>query len=226
MSDTTLRIAFPVLSENPEEEYKNYYDAVHGQAVAVDADCDPNQFDGLLLPGGIDVDPSYYHRENVACGRTDRNLDALQLAVLDSFVKAKKPVFGICRGHQVINVYFGGTLIQHVPSADRHTYDQERQTDRVHDCVAEPGSVLAGLYGERFPTNSAHHQAVDDLGKGLRIVQHSDDGLVEAMEHESLPLLSVQWHPERMRGAHARPDTVNGDGIIGYFLRMCREGKL
>ena len=97
-----------------------------------------DRVDGLVLTGGVDVDPARYGQENVACGETDEALDALQLAAVDAFVKAGRPVFGTCRGHQLLNVYFGGTLIQHLPQSPRHKWDDitdevvERYSRLIH----------------------------------------------------------------------------------------------
>lgn len=105
-------------------------------------------FDGLLLPGGGDVAPERYGEPvDPLCGTPDPALDELQLTVLDWFVKNEKPVFGICRGIQVINVYFGGTLIQHVPDALHHMRTPGIPEDKVHLSHAESGSLLEKLYG-------------------------------------------------------------------------------
>ena len=182
-------------------------------------------YDGLLLPGGGDVDPHCYGREDEGkCMMIMRALDELQLAMLDDFVRSGKPVLGICRGHQLINVYFGGTLIQHLPDSFRHFRKIGAAQDKRHYCTARPGSWLADLYGETFPHNSAHHQAVDILGKGL--VADSwcpEDGCIESMHHESLPIYSVQWHPERMSLALERSDMVNGLPVLRFFSSLCAQ---
>lgn len=222
MADT-LKIAIPAPVKTAAVRYANYFNALAAlgaQPEAVEADCDPANYDGLLLPGGEDVSPQFYHQENIACEDCDPALDALQLAVLDAFVRAGKPVFGICRGHQLLNVYFGGTLIQNIHSRARHARDAGSNQDKVHASAAVPGELIDRLYGRELYTNSSHHQAVDVLGAGLRVVQRSDDGFIEAMVHESLPIFSVQWHPERMCFAFARPDTVDGAVVFAHFLSL------
>lgn len=180
-------------------------------------------YDGILLPGGGDINPARYGQENQGSAMVVDALDKLQFALLDDFIKSGKPVFGICRGHQVINVYFGGTLIQHLPTSFRHARRLE-DPDKVHDCIAEEGSWLAQIYGTEFRHNSAHHQAVDRCGENLVIDSHCpEDGTVEAMHHAILPVYSVQWHPERMCLAWEREDTVNGLPVLEFFCSVCAE---
>lgn len=202
------------------EDVKNYVKALTelgAEPVIISKQVSPDAYDGLLLPGGVDIDPKYYKKENIACGRLDPWLDKLQFAVLDDFVKAGKPVFGICRGHEVINVYFGGTLIQDIQTEQRHPATPEGDT--IHSASAAEGSFIDRLYGkEPVLINSAHHQGVETLGRGLIPVMYAPDGIVEAMMHRSLPVKTVQWHPERLCFDYKREDTVDGSTVIGYFL--------
>ena len=226
--DKPLKIALPVPLDGAEGNYPNYFNALKGlgtQPVAVAPDCDPADYDGLLLPGGADVSPCYYHEENVACEELEPELDELQWAVLEKFATAKKPIFGICRGHQLMNAFFGGTLIQNLDSRARHARDKGSSADKVHASTAVAGGFIAKLYGENLFTNRSHHQAVDRVAEGFRVAQMSDDGVVEALEHVSLPFASVQWHPERMCFAYKRADTVDGSVVIGHFLRVCEEAR-
>ncbi len=178
-----------------------------------------NEFDGLLIPGGFDVSPEFYHQEmngSYAEGM-NKQLDELQLYYIDQFVKAHKPILGICRGHQLLNVYFGGTLIQHLPNYEKHS-SPDFQDDQVHEVYSDEDNVFTELYGKRFSVNSSHHQAVDILGEGLHIALRCPDGTIEAMYHEQLPIISVQFHPERMCFEKNRDDTIDGSVIINYFL--------
>ena len=129
-------------------------------------------------------------------------------------------MLGICRGQQLINVGFGGTLIQHLPSSDRHAYEG---SDKVHMSRVAEGCFLWDLYGEAFPVNSAHHQAVDAPGEGIEVVQWSDDDVAEAIVHRALPVWGVQWHPERMCLAHRREDTVDGLRLFQWFIDQIRR---
>ena len=178
----------------------------------------------LVIAGGADLNPALYGEENTASVALDDALDRLELETLRLAAAQAMPVLGICRGHQLINVFFGGTLIQDLPQRDRHT-SGDFSVDRVHTTRVLPGSFLASAYGaETLSVNSSHHQAADRIGEGLRAVQFAEDGCVEALAHETLPVWSVQWHPERMCMSHARPDTADGAVIFRWFLDAVSGG--
>lgn len=188
---------------------------VETESVAAALDCD-----GLILPGGGDVAPQLYGQDNWGCKQIDYGLDRVQLEACGRFAELKKPVLGICKGHQIINIFFGGTLCQDIPEEPRHGWNQG---DQVHETTALEDSWLAQIYGAEFSVNSCHHQAVDRLGKGLRLIQTASDGVPEGIIHEELPILGVQWHPERMCGEHRRSDTVDGIHVFTYFRDMIRN---
>ena len=119
MKHEKLRILIPTIAEVPN--YLNALTALGAAPEALDQPADPSGYDGLLLPGGGDIDPQRYGQEVNGSRWVKPELDALQFAVLDAFVKAKRPVFGICRGHQLLNVYFGGSLIQDIESPIQHS---------------------------------------------------------------------------------------------------------
>jgi putative glutamine amidotransferase len=205
-----------------EENVKNYIAAVTAVGLEPVVTTDPAQamgFAGLLLPGGGDIDPALYGEENQGSRDIDRALDQAQLAMATAFIAAGRPILGICKGHQLLNVYLGGTIIQDLTTAPAHRY---QEGDAVHPCLSAPGSLLARLYGSRFAVNSTHHQGLGRLGTGLRVTAWAPDGTVEAMEHETLPLISVQFHPERMGFAKARPDTVDGGAIFETFKALLK----
>ncbi len=172
--------------------------------------------DGLLLAGGEDVDPALFGEKNRGSRGVDRDRDRAELALLDAFCGAGKPVFAVCRGHQVVNVWLGGGLVQDL-GPELVPFHQRREGDRLHLIRAEKGTLLHRLYGPVFPVNSRHHQALGKLGRGLRASAWAEDGVVEGVEHEDLPILSVQFHPERMTG----PDTVDGGALFRVFLGLC-----
>ena len=175
-------------------------------------------YDGLLLCGGGDIDPSRYGQNNNASVGIDLARDAAELALIEAFVTAGKPILGICRGIQILNVYFGGTINQHIATAEAH----QHQPDAVHVLTSLGESALSKLYGPRFPVNSNHHQAIGKLGNGLTVTQVCEaDGVIEAIAHESLPIIGLQWHPERMCLSRQREDTVNGIEILRYFVNLC-----
>ena len=179
-------------------------------------------YDGLLLAGGGDMDPALFGQADRGSREIDRARDRAELALLDAFLGAGKPVLAICRGHQVVNVWAGGDLIQDLDPA-LAPFHGGGEEDRVHPVRAAEGSLLHRLYGPVFPVNSSHHQALGRLGRGLTVSARSEGGVAEAMEHENLPLISVQFHPERMTGEKARPDTVDGGAVFRAFLDMVRK---
>lgn len=173
-----------------------------------------SEFDALLLPGGGDITPAFFGQRNKGSRNIDVELDITQLQALELFVKWRRPVLGICKGMQIINVYFGGNIIQHIKESEQHAWDNG---DKTHPTTALPDSYLASLYGKHFFTNSAHHQAIGALGRDLRIIQIANDGIPEGLAHKYLPILGVQWHPERIPS-----DIIDGTKIFSYFLSLCR----
>ena len=218
-----LKIAVPTTRPRAVSNYLDALDRLNARGDAGQA-FDPDDYDGLLLPGGCDVNPSRYGKDRIPEETVDDALDELQFGVLARFLEAGKPVLGVCRGHQLLNIFFGGTLVQHLPDAEKHA-SLPTGEDNVHPVSVEKGSFLAGIYGEACVVNSTHHQGVELPGKGLRPVMRSEDGVIEAIEHESLPVWGVQWHPERMCFAHRRSDTVDGSGLFRFFLDQCSGRK-
>lgn len=183
--------------------------------------CPPTDgsYDGLLLCGGDDVDPGQYGQDNRGSLDMDPARDAAELALIKCYLAEKRPIFAICRGHQLMNVALGGTLVQDLPPNLKifHTSGEDANYDRVHPVRSAPGSVLHGLYGPVFSVNSHHHQVVDQLGQDLEVTLRSEAGLIEGMEHKNLPVLCVQFHPERMFGG----GTVDGSAMFGWLIRAC-----
>jgi len=157
---------------------------------------------GLLLTGGIDVDPALYGEEPwPEVDAMNRPRDDFELALLRDALDRDLPVFAICRGHQLLNVALGGKLLQHIAGDAHVDLDDERHTSATHDVTIRPDTKLHDVYKrERLLVNSRHHQAVvpDGVAPGLRVSAVTDDGLVEGLESDAHRwVLSVQWHPER-----------------------------
>nr|MBL8412270.1 type 1 glutamine amidotransferase [Dechloromonas sp.] len=163
----------------------------------------PQYLDGLVLQGGADISPQSYGEEPLRPEWAgDRLRDAYEMELLHEFMEAGKPVLGICRGAQLINVAFGGTLYQDIPTQfDQPVVHQHADYDKhAHAIEWDADSSLARLYGERRSGGvvSIHHQAIKALGKGLRVEARSaEDGLIEAVRLDGKAYVTgLQWHPE------------------------------
>ncbi len=170
-----------------------------GSAQRLAAHCD-----ALLLSGGGDLHPALYGQE-----QTERRLsvdtvrDAEERALFDAFFRRRKPILGICRGIQALNVFLGGTLQQHIG-------------EHMNCChTVSCGEALRPFIGAAPKVNSYHHQAVDRIASCLSAAACAPDGTVEALIHASAPILGVQWHPERLVPPHC--DDVQGENHLSLF---------
>jgi putative glutamine amidotransferase len=179
--------------------------------------------DGLLLTGGADLDPKRYGqsvRRPDLLGHTGRNESDCFFA--RAAQERGTPTLGICLGIQVMNVEFGGTLLQHIaddlPGALEHEEDEELDNAPEHPIAVEPATILAKVLGAgRCVVNSFHHQSVDRVAPAFKVSARSEDGVVEAIERSDHPFyVGVQWHPERM------PDAPSTRRLIGAFLDAAR----
>ncbi|WP_304199278.1 gamma-glutamyl-gamma-aminobutyrate hydrolase family protein [Flavobacterium alvei] len=157
--------------------------------------------DAIIFTGGIDMDPI----EKVAYANAPKEFnlarDRFEMAVLAKALDKKKPILGICRGLQLINVYWGGSL--HLDNGeDKNKIHRRESEDKIHRIQVEKDSLFYSIVQQEFGNvNSAHHQSIDVLGLGLKAVAHSEDGVIEVIESANPDeqfLLAVQWHPERM----------------------------
>jgi len=170
--------------------------------VVVVRTADLTGFDGLVLPGGGDVDPARYAGDPGApVYDVNPDQDALDLDILAAALASGIPVLGVCRGLQVINVALGGTLVEDLPaSAVPHTPGSDGSGGLAwtwHDVtVAEDSRLHAATGATSIPVASGHHQAIGRLGRDLVATAVADDGVIEAIEHTGAPVLAVQWHPE------------------------------
>jgi putative glutamine amidotransferase len=155
-----------------------------------------DRLDGVCLSGGPDLDPAAYGApdRHVELGPTEPSLDAFELALVSGALERELPILAICRGAQALNVACGGTLHQHIPG-HRQTEGATRPTHKVR---ISPRSRLHAITGKRtLAVNSFHHQAVDRVGRGLRVVARAEDGTIEGIEGTGFTV-GVQWHAETM----------------------------
>jgi putative glutamine amidotransferase len=207
-----------LLTANKKKEtYINAVEAVGAEAVVKYLPDDSVDYDGLILCGGNDLQPCYYGEEINGSLDFDEERDRTEMALVQKFFQTGKPILGICRGMQLLNVALGGTLYQNISG---------HRGEILHTVKAEKGSLLEKLYGKEFTVNSFHHQAIKRLGNGLKATLYDGTGaVIEGVEHESKPYLGVQWHPERICLDLAREGAVDGLKVIEYFIRLCEEYK-
>ncbi len=169
-------------------------------------------FDLLLLPGGGDISARLYDASTDQSLCPDYVTDLMQFQLLQLALLQKKPILGICKGMQMLNIYFGGSLHTHLTTASMHC---QKDADLFHPLFFSPefphhcpvltshskaGTTLQQILQTCTLVNSSHHQGVYSLGNGLHTLQYSEDYLPETIAHESLPILGLQWHPERLPG--------------------------
>lgn len=166
--------------------------------------------DAMVLLGGGDVNPGRYGQvEHERLYGVDDALDGFEIAALRAALERDIPVLAICRGHQVLNVTLGGTLIQHIPFADDHR-------DVMHTVELVEGSLVAAAMGTRTPlVHSFHHQAIDRPGRGLTVTASAPDGTIEAVELAGASwVVGVQWHPE-----DTASDDPQNQGLFDELVR-------
>ena len=181
--------------------------------------------DGLLMTGGPDVDPAYFgHERHPQLGEVNDERDVFELLLFKAAHERKMPIFGICRGLQMINVAMGGTLWQDIPSDFPQSELCHRQTDDsttpAHDISIIPGTVTAKVFGlTSTGVNSRHHQCIKDIAPELRITAWSPDSVPEMIEgYPRYPILAIQSHPEIF--------TVHGDKVMPRFFHfLIKEAK-
>lgn len=187
-------------------DYARAVYAAGGLPVHLPLDAEPEDWvhhlDGIVLTGGADVEPSRYGHDNHASD-TEPARDEVEFTLFETALGDGLPVLGICRGLQLINVHQGGTLQQHVPEHSRYDIAPHEES---HVLTIAPGSTLHRLYGDTARVNSLHHQTVDAVGRGLTVTAVAEDGTVEGVEMNGMPVVAVQWHPEMMN--HDDPSFV------------------
>jgi putative glutamine amidotransferase len=174
---------------------------------------------GLLFAGGQDIHPKYYGSEARPClGEVNSRVDAYQLKLIRSALESRKPVLGICRGLQLLNVARGGTLLQDLTEAPNQClkhFENNRQYEVMHPVKTASGSILETVLGSEFWVNSSHHQAIRNVGAGLTVIATASDGVIEAVLMSDRDfVLGVQWHPERM--------VTKSDQMMVLFERLVK----
>lgn len=193
--------------------------AVHGAVDEVEELLDT--VDAVVVSGGQDMDPGVYGQENTSSWKVNRASDDFDLALTRAAIGRGLPVLGICRGAQVANVALGGDLrqeVQEVGSACHPTYKEMRPDPSAHrhEVEVHEGTRLAAIYGPGpLVVNSLHHQAIARPAPGLRVTATAPDGVIEAIEGESIDLVAVQWHPEMLRDE-------NGDALFADLVARAR----
>ena len=175
--------------------------------------------DGLLLPGGGDMDPKFYGQERIpACGEPNLLRDAAEPPLLRAFLAADKPVLGICRGIQVMNAVLGGDLYQDIKPFEHLPHNDHWA--KVHTVTVRRGTLLSRILGQdTVLVNSQHHQAVDRVAPGFTLAALSEDGIVEAIEKPDARFcLGVQWHPEWLSDADPAMQ-----GLFDAFVNACSK---
>lgn len=183
---------------------KTYIDALLSVGVKPVFDLE-KPCDGLMLTGGGDVSPSLYGKQNTCSINIDNERDRLEFSAIKKYLSLSKPIFGICRGLQIVNVFLGGTLYERV-----FNHDQICDKDRYHVVDTVKGGVTCSLYGKSFFVNSAHRQAVDRVAKSLSVDAVSRDGIIECLTYKNL--LLTQFHPERL--------CYSGQKLMLHFAKM------
>jgi len=184
-----------------------------------------NEMDGFILQGGSDIAPQTYGEEPIGQWKGDVYRDKYELKILDLAVKNSKPILGICRGFQLMNVYFGGALYQDIITQNSNA--NNHRSAELYDTIKHPvefvkGEYLDKIYGnEKNPfVNTVHHQAIKELGEGLTVYAKSDDGLIEAYGYNKEPegkIMGVQWHPEFSHTIE--DDLIDADILLDGFLK-------
>lgn len=167
--------------------------------------------DGFLITGGSDIDPIYFGEANLGLSKNVKpDLDIIDKMVIEYAVKTKKPVLGICRGHQAINIFLGGTLHQDIGT-------EHKKVITNHQGKAIKNDILK--FDESISINSYHHQAIRDVAPNMKAIAFHEDGTIEAIIHDYLPIIGVQWHPERLF------DTTESKIVFDKFFEFVNSNK-
>ena len=239
-SDAALRLLLVEITTTREDtRYNDELEALLRHTIAVAehagwrtrrlavADCDEAAIgaaeawaDAVVVMGGEDVAPEFYDGAPRYEGQGPHHpeADARSIRMIRRAVETHTPLLGICRGQQLVNVALGGSLVQHLPGALDHEPPRDATAFIRHPVELAPDSVLGRRFGDEvIAVDSAHHQAIDRLGAGLRVTALAPDGTVEAVEHDTAPVVCVQWHPE-----YAQADPRQLEALLDELRRRVR----
>ena len=210
-----------------DDDYKDYCQAFEQLAkepfISLQLE-DLELADALILPGsGQDMNPKLWGEEDHGSNDINDELDRVQWKLMDRALERGKPILGICRGMQFINVYFGGSLIQELPCSGSH---KAGTPERYHDVFHLPGTFMADLYGESSEVNTRHHQGIGRIGENLQVVSVWNDGedsVVEAIACEARFILGLQWHPEKMFLHGNERQRGDAEKLLRWFLGQGEE---
>ena len=201
--------------KNDTMRYEKYFSGLPAQITSTLSVGELASCNAVVLPGGGDITPAFFGEHNNGSRNIDTELDILQLQAVEHCLRYQLPLLGICKGMQVINVALGGTIVQNLPTADFHRF---LVADQYHSTTIAPSSFLAKLYGEEMIVNSAHHQGINQLGQQLQAIQWAcHDHCIEAISHTTLPIIGLQWHPERLDPTKAG---TTGEPLLTYFASL------
>jgi len=213
------------------QDYVNVWNSMNPEDV--------DRADYLIIPGGVpDASPALYGEENKGSEDIDEELDRIQLAMIDRAVKQHKPILGICRGHQLACIYFGGSIIQRLKDEIHHT---DLENPHFHKVYNVPGTYFYNVYKDVMKVNSGHHQALKKLPADFRVLslwckddetaehylklaaegkltEGSDECVIEAVEHKNYPYLGLQYHPELEGGFLCKH--IDRARVRDYFYAM------
>lgn len=175
--------------------------------------------DGLILTGGVDIHPLRYQQDvHRLCGEIDMFRDEYEEIVLNVATSLDMPILGICRGHQMLNVYFGGTLFQDLTLKNPDVIQHVQMGCRGQGCQyiqVEKESLLYDVLGSKGYINSYHHQSIDKVAPGFKVTALANDGIIEAIEHTSKKMYGVQFHPEVTH--------YNDEKMLGIFKEFIKR---
>ena len=179
--------------------------------------------DGVIMTGGVDIHPFRFNEEpNPKIGEISKERDDFDFLIMKHAFEKNKPIFGICRGIQLINVFFGGTLIQDINSQKNTNILHSQTAPRdvaTHKIKIKKDSVIFDIFGKSAEVNSFHHQAVGKLSKDFKITSAANDGIIESIEYKKKDrfILGVQWHPECMTEKEEKMQN-----IFSMFVDICK----